>query len=183
MIIFNILPSRFNLCQFDEDLAATDILFEAVCIKWLAPALVSPPHEFHHMSKALMDGAWCIMPILEYGSFLNFTQVVLLISTPTLNTCGGTTKIWNVAGTCWSPQPPATPATNILQLSASILSTYCTSLLWLAHCGISLQSLSQCQHAVFFVYVNILPIVSMVFFPRQQKHPLSQASFRRDLAK
>lgn len=138
VIISNALPLRFNLGQFDEDLAATDTVFEAVCIKWLAPALVSPPQEFHHMSKALIDGAWCVMPILEYGSFLNFTQVVSVIFSPTLLTCAGTIKFWNVAGACWSPQSAAIPAANILQLSTCVLASYRTSLLWLAHCRISL---------------------------------------------
>ena len=65
---------RFNLCQFDEDVSSTDQLLEGVCSKWLGPALVAPPNEFVPMSKALVNGVWCMMPVIEYNSILNFTQ-------------------------------------------------------------------------------------------------------------
>lgn len=70
------IQDRFNICQFDSDIRATDQVLEEVCTKWLGPALVSPPPEFDHMSQALLEGSWCMMPVLEYHSFLNFTQVL-----------------------------------------------------------------------------------------------------------
>lgn len=68
------IQDRFNICQFDSDMGATDVILEQVCAKWLGPALLSPPPEFAPMSHALLEGSWCMMPVLEYSSFLNKTQ-------------------------------------------------------------------------------------------------------------
>ncbi|XP_034250225.1 uncharacterized protein LOC117650739 [Thrips palmi] len=76
------IQDRFNICQFDYDISATDGVLEEVCTRWLGPALLSPPPEFAQMSHALLEGSWCIMPVLEYSSFLNFTQELIGIPQP-----------------------------------------------------------------------------------------------------
>ncbi|KAK3924178.1 Rubber oxygenase [Frankliniella fusca] len=68
------IDERYNICQFDTDLSCTVRVFEGICSKWLAPALITPPKEFAPMSRALLDGTWCMMPVVEYTSYLNYTQ-------------------------------------------------------------------------------------------------------------
>lgn len=68
------IPDRYNICQFDTDIHHTEAVLEGVCVRWLKPALLSPPEEFESMSRALINGCWCMMPVLEYDSYLHFTQ-------------------------------------------------------------------------------------------------------------
>ncbi|XP_026285270.1 uncharacterized protein LOC113211178 [Frankliniella occidentalis] len=68
------IDERFNICQFDADLSSTTKILEGICSKWLAPALITPPREFDSMSRALLNGSWCMMPVIEYASYLNYTQ-------------------------------------------------------------------------------------------------------------
>lgn len=74
---------RYNLCQ--GDVATTKAACRTVCEEVFAPGLRTPTADFLHMSRALLEGMWALVPFIDTEAFLTYTKHLCGLETPALD--------------------------------------------------------------------------------------------------
>ncbi|XP_055539957.1 uncharacterized protein LOC129726839 isoform X2 [Wyeomyia smithii] len=66
------IQDRFNICT--DSVETTKRRMELLNEHVIRPALMAPSDDFIHMSKAMIEGLWCLNTMLNYDAFLFFTR-------------------------------------------------------------------------------------------------------------
>ncbi|XP_071453851.1 uncharacterized protein [Hetaerina americana] len=69
------VQDRFNICR--PSTRETKVICRGLLINVFIPSLHSPPPAFGRMARALTNGMWALVPVLDAHAFLRYTRTLI----------------------------------------------------------------------------------------------------------